>query len=139
MMKKMLAIWFAVLIFLSGMNLTIATHFCGGEVYSIKWSFTGKKATCGMEDDELSSYSSGKQIFSGCCSNDIKAYAVDGSYSPAFFQIQKITRYLLQVFDIPVHCLFLITNSLHIHTDVSPPGYMPASAVALSYICVFRI
>jgi hypothetical protein len=85
-MKKLLAISFAFFIVLSGMHLSIATHFCGGEVADVKWSFFGKKATCGMEKTQQTCLAHHK-IKSNCCHNIIAFYSVDNNYSPSSIQI----------------------------------------------------
>ena len=142
-MKKVLSILFATLILLSGMHLSIATHWCGGEIAQVKLSFTHEKATCGMCGEEksapLANYTT--TIFNeGCCKDKMSFYVVDSNFSPSTFQTNQPAYQLLQVFDIPktIGILFLHTNST-LNTNVQPPGNYIASAVSLPDICVFRI
>jgi hypothetical protein len=51
-MKKLLSRSVALIILLTGMNLTISSHFCGGVLAATKVSFTGKLASCGMESGQ---------------------------------------------------------------------------------------
>ena len=138
-MKKILSILFALLILLSGMHLSIAKHFCGGELAEVKWSFSGEKATCGMECDE-NSYPSNNSVSSNCCQNEVAVYAVDNSYSPSSFQFKAATKHLSPVFLIPIGLLFRSTAfSFSAYTSAIPPDNIAVSAVNLAAICVFRI
>ena len=139
-MKKLISILFAALILLSGMHLSLATHYCGGEVSQVKLSFTHQKASCGMCADEQSSTADKTVSNEGCCKDEMSFYAVDNNYSPSTLQINHSANQLLQVFDIPktIGIQFLHTNSAT-NTNVQPPGNYIASAVSLPDICVFRI
>lgn len=138
-MKKILSILFALVILLSGMHLSIAKHFCGGELAEVKWSFSGAKATCGMEsDDNTCPNQSG--ISSNCCRNEVSVYAVDGSFSLSSFQFKAVTQQLSQIFVNPGSLLFRATaSSFSSHTSAIPPDNIVVSAVNLAAICVFRI
>ncbi|MEI6755133.1 MAG: hypothetical protein WCK78_18475 [Paludibacter sp.] len=139
-MKKLFSIFFAALILLSGMHLSLATHYCGGEVSAVKVSFTHEKAACGMCEAEQTS-PTGKTISNeSCCKDEMSFYAVDNNYSPSTLQINHTANLLLQVFDIPrtIGIQFLHTNSAT-NANVQPPGNYIASAVSLPDICVFRI
>lgn len=138
-MKKLFSISFAILIFLSGMHFSIATHICGGEVAAVKWSFSGEKATCGMETP-IQTYPAHKGIASNCCQNKISVYTIDNNYNPSTFQIKEVTKNLLQVFNVPVSISlysFIATSSLSNNTV--PPDIALTSAVSLADICIFRI
>lgn len=138
-MKKLFAISFVLLILLSGMHLSIATHICGGEIAAVKWSFSGAKATCGMENPD-ESYPVHDEIASNCCHNEVSFYTVDNNYNPSSFQIKEVTKCLLQVFDIPesisIRSFFIESTLLY---SISPPDNLLVSRVSLSDICIFRI
>ena len=138
-MKKLFSIFFAALILLSGMHLSLATHYCGGEVSAVKVSFTHQKASCGMckEDSTPTDKSVSNE---SCCKDEMSFYAVDNNFSPSTLQINHTANQLLQVFDFPktIGIQFLHTNSAT-NTNVQPPGNYIASAVSLPDICVFRI
>lgn len=138
-MKKSFPILFAALLFLSGMHLTVASHFCGGKLAAVKWSFTSKEATCGMEESE-SSFSGQEKIASNCCHNLLVKLSVDNEYNASSFLLKEPDYKVLQQICTPIHLLFHSTiNSTSFYTNVFPPGNIVPSAVSLTDICVFRI
>ena len=137
-MKKLFSISFAFLILISGLHLSIATHICGGKVSEIKWSFSQKKGTCGMENTKQSNPLR-KAISKGCCKDKIADFTIDNNYNPSVYQIKEVTKTLLQVFCIPVKCSLYSFESNSLYADVSPHDNLLTSAVSLVDICVFRI
>jgi len=139
-MKKVFSILFALMIILSGMHLSLATHLCAGEIAAVKWSFSDEKASCGMEKAKPS-YTDEKTIQAeDCCKDIMSFYAVDTNYNPSSIQITKPVNQLLQVFYIPVITGQNIFNSARSYnTNVQPPGHFRTSAVSLPDICVFLI
>lgn len=138
-MKKLISILFATLILLSGMHLSVATHWCGGEVSQVKLSFAHENATCGMCGENESTPLTGVST-EGCCKDKMSFFVVDSNFSPSIFQTNQSANQLLQVFDIPrtIGIQFLHTNSIK-NTNVQPHGNYIANAVSLPDICVFRI
>jgi hypothetical protein len=138
-MKKVFSILFAALILVSGMHLSIATHICGGKVAAVKWSVSGQKATCGMENTKQTCPSH-NGIQSNCCHNKIAFFTVDNNYNSSTFLVKDIVKVVDHIFAIPVN---LATNttlaSISLYTNVSPPDKSIANAVSLVDICVFRI
>ncbi|MHB9142260.1 MAG: HYC_CC_PP family protein [Paludibacter sp.] len=136
-MKKLFSILFAALILLSGMHLSMASHYCEGELTAVKWSLDDEKASCGMATDHQTipnGYSA------ECCQDQLAFYEVDNNYNPASFQLNQPTDQLLQVFYIPeTSGLLLHSTKLSSKTNVQPPGKFFACAVSLPDICVFRI
>jgi len=138
-MKKLFCILFSLLIVLSGMHLSFATHFCGGEIAAVKWSLSGEKATCGMEN-EKQNFPSQKSISSNCCHNKIANYSVDNNYNPSSYQIKDVTKCVSQFFTVPFNTsLYSINISNSLNANVYPPGEIITSAVSLADICIFRI
>src|ERR1035437_4351551 len=139
-MKKLLSISFALLILLSGMHFTIATHYCGGELSASKVSFSGKLASCGMESDVNQSKSSGIHTDANCCHNKVSVLAVDHNFAPSFTFFKSFAPNLLQVFEVPaciqIHSLTAVNL---LSADCSPPRVLGVSAVSLPKICVFLI
>lgn len=139
-MKKLFSISIALLMILSGMQLTISRHYCGGELADSKVSVFGHIATCGMESGTGECAQPGNHVESSCCENQISVYAVDHNYSPSFTEFKAFAQTVLQVFYIPENSsLHSITPNSHLLPDVSLPGFLPANAVILPKICVFRI
>lgn len=122
------------------MHLSLATHFCGGEVSEVKLSFTNEKAGCGMCTDEASNTTEISFEAESCCKDEVSFYTIDSNYSPSTIQFNVPVKQLMQVFDITktIGIQFLQTNSTT-NTNVQPPGKFIASAVSLPDICVFRI
>jgi hypothetical protein len=138
-MKKFLTIPLALLILLSGMHFTVATHYCGGSLAATRLSFSGKQATCGMNMHK-SENTTETQISRQCCDDKIAVYQVDNNYSPSTFHLKDLSHTVLHEFFAPEGFSFqshilAITN----HTNSSPPDYNRANAVRMADICVFRI
>jgi len=138
-MKKLFSISFALLILLSGMHLSISTHFCGGQIAAVRWSLSGEKATCGMENSK-SAIPCEKEIMTNCCHNEEASLTVDNNYSPTSFHITDVIKKVSQVYAVPVSLIpYHSTYFSTFYTDVSPPDKTIANAVSLADICVFRI
>jgi hypothetical protein len=139
-MKKFFTIPLALLILVSGMHFTIASHFCGGEIAGTKVSVSGKLATCGMAHDVKSNASQQTILSTNCCENEISIYSVDSNYAPSAFHFKEITQNILYEFYTPEgFSLQLNFPSLINPANVSPPDYYLANAVSMADICVFRI
>jgi hypothetical protein len=52
MMKKVLILLIAVILAVSGMQISLDRHYCGGQLADVRVSVTGKLASCGMENEE---------------------------------------------------------------------------------------
>lgn len=138
-MKKVFSIVFAMLILISGLHLSVATHVCCGEVAAVKWTLTGEKATCGMEKTQDRCPLHGI-ISSNCCRDEVSVYSVDKNYSPSNFQIKKTITNLLQLFSAPVSfSLNSFTSLKPLYTSASPPDKLQISSVSQEKICVFLI
>lgn len=138
-MQKVFSILFAVLILVSGIHLSLATHFCEGQLAAVKWSLSGEKATCGMEQPQATA-SAHEGLIPGCCHNVVSYFIVDQNYTTSSFQIKHVTRNVVHVFAVPVCSLLkLKVFSVFSFTNVSPPGQTNGNAVSLPGICVFRI
>ena len=138
-MKKLLSISFALLIILSGMNFSIATHFCEGEIAAAKVSVAGELATCGMETDK-DNLLPGIHIEKDCCKNEVSILSVDHNYSPSFTEFTSFAQTLLQVFIVPASISIHSFTAINLNsTDVSPPDNNLVHAVSLPKICVFLI
>ena len=139
-MKKILSIIFALLILLSGMHLSLATHICGGEIAAVKWSVSGEIASCGMENQNQSCPIQDGFSSKSCCQDEVAIYSVDNNYNPSSFELKKVASNIVQVFYIPVNLLFnfasVPTSSL---AYISPHNKLLFSSVSLPDICVFRI
>lgn len=140
-MKRVFSILFALLILLSGTQLTVSTHYCGGELAASKVSVWGGVASCGMEEKTTDECTKpGSHLDKHCCNNTISVYEVDHNYSPTFSEIKTIEQPVLQVFALPENISFYSLTSLFQNSaNASPPESFLASAVSLPKICIFRI
>ncbi len=139
-MKKLFSISIALLMLLSGLQLTISTHYCGGELADSKVSVLGHVASCGMESTTDKCTQPGNHVESSCCNNKVSVYAVDHNYSPSLTEFKAFSQTVSQVFAIPENTSFYShTTLLQTNNGESPPVNYLASAVSLPKICVFRI
>ena len=139
-MKKMVSILMATLVLMTGLHLSVASHFCGGKLSAVKVSITGEKASCGMEEESGSSLPFGKIIKTHCCDDDLTTLTVDSSYSPSFFQNNDFTQKVIHVFAIPLAEDFTDFYALRYFNPIlSPPEFFKPNSVELDTICVFRI
>jgi hypothetical protein len=138
-MKKALSILILGLILLSGMNFTVASHTCGGELVATKMSFDEELASCGMENDQ-DSPSKELLIKADCCHDQINAFTVDKQYQPSTFILKKVFPQEISLFVLPQQTLLFSSNYTKKHTDQKhPPDNEAISDVSLSRICVFII
>lgn len=140
-MRKIFSILFASLILVSGMHLSLAIHYCGGNLVASKISFSEQKAECGMESgkNECPTHSN-KEVNANCCKNEVSVYSIDETYRIPSFEFKQFTSNLLQFFYIP-SSIGLSNNpySLASIANVSPHINLLVKQVNLPDICVFRI
>jgi hypothetical protein len=139
-MRKGVSILFALVVIISSAHLTIATHYCGGEVAARKISFSGKLATCGMENSKESCPSSEKQLKTHCCENRVVTIGIVNNFITPV-SIQKADNQNIQdLCSFPVnHFYHFISGFNQSFTNIHPPGGYSATAVDLNNICAFRI
>lgn len=140
MMKRFIIIGLACVFLLSGMHITIATHFCGGKVAAVKISLSGSKAGCGMGSDESSSPSREPRLSTRCCHDEMAVYKVESHFAPSVFSAELLTLNTIHPVIIPQDVLpNNFFSSQAGHNDCGPPEPFAVSAVNPAEICVFRI
>ena len=137
-MKTIFSILITFLILISGMQVSIDHHYCGGNLAAVKVSLTGEKATCGMEQRD--SHSSNQILFtSKCCKDEMLFLSWNNNYFSEYFQIDK---------PLPDNKVIYFQNILlsesqsfdsNYFNGVFPPGKNFHSRLTQSDICVFRI
>ena len=139
-MKKLFSISIAFIMLLSGLQLTISRHYCGGELADAKVSLIGHVASCGMETATNDCTQPGNHVKSSCCNNKVSVYEVDHNYSPSFTEFKAFSQTVLQVFTIPENITFhsLTEYSSAESGFISPLNFL-VTAISLPKICVFRI
>lgn len=132
-----------VLLVLTAMlHLSVARHYCGGELAATKVSLSGALATCGMEDTEGNCpYDHNDyQIESHCCEDDLTAYSIDNNYTPAAKVAVQLSTAKIAVphlsFVSPARFPDIKTQAW---SDIGPPGLLMTSSVDLAEIRVLRI
>jgi len=139
-MKKLLSISLALLMLISGMQLTISIHYCGGELADSRVSLTGHLASCGMEGIFDNCTASESTLDESCCKNQISVYAVDHNYSPSFSEFKAFSQPVLELFTLPESSSFQSFPATNLtSTNASPPENKLVHAVSLPKICVFLI
>lgn len=138
-MKRLFSILFASLILLSGLHLTVASHICCGELAAVKYSFTGEKATCGMEDNTSSCPANG-EIDTNCCKNRVATCMSDSNYFPSSQEVKDLPSVTAPLFTSSAKiCIPAAFISRTPHSMVGPPVFNSFNAVDQSFICVFII
>lgn len=122
------------------LHLSVASHYCGGNIVSSKISLSGKLATCGMEANEKDLPQTSTWYLSHCCDNVLISVGTSNNYFPTFSYVPEVHQQHFQVFSIP-ESLYSYVSELpkSINTNVGPPGASASNFVDLSAICVFRI
>jgi len=131
-----------VVVLLSSLHFTVATHLCGGKVASVKAGFEGTTATCGMEKNNSNGCSNNHSGVSAedCCKNTSVVLTVDNFNSSSPLELQKVNLKFLQVFLAPVFHPFQLSplNSVILTNDGLIQSLMSLSG-RLAFICVYRI
>ena len=141
-MKKLFSILTVVLILAGMLHLSVARHYCGGELAATKVSLSGRVASCGMEGEEENCPAdpSAEHIKSHCCDDVVNVYFADSVYTPAGYFISESFSSNSLIPGLPVAIIARYNNTIsQFYADVSPPGCLLSTSVDLSDICVFRI
>lgn len=141
-MKKVFSILTAILLITAMLHISVAKHYCGGELAASKISLTGGLASCGMEGTEETCPlgSTGDHLKSHCCDDVVTYYSIDNNYTHNQTLAPESFKFVSQVLEITVAANFHFSNlTSQVFTGVSPPAYTMITAVDLTDICVFRI
>lgn len=139
-MKRGVSIALILLILTAMLNLSVATHYCGGKIAASKVSLTGKLASCGMAGSEKKLPLSGTSFTTHCCDDIVTYCGTDSNYTPSFSFIPDSYQYNFKFFSIPAG--YPVYNPAVLksqYIDASPPGALISTNVDISDICVFRI
>jgi len=137
-MKKILPPFLALLLLVSGMHLSVASHYCGGTLAQVKWSFDRELATCGMKGEQ--NPQKGIVLEQPCCMDVLSTYTTDGQYQFQSLELKKSTPQVIASFTAPLSMLFKSQEPAYFnYTHVFPPGKVLPSQVLQENICVFLI
>jgi hypothetical protein len=139
-MKRIVAIPLLLVILISGINVQIASHYCGGNFSGNKVSLDGKLASCGMEDRSVK-HSSEEVISNHCCSDVISSPVISSNYiSSSASDIpdprQEIINIAFISSELPTsqEIFFSLTEG-----SLRPPGYSNHNGIEQQVLCIFRI
>lgn len=141
-MKKVFSILTVILVLAAMLHISVARHFCAGEIAASKISLSGELATCGMEgsEDSCPFKLPGGHLKSHCCNDVVAVYSFDNTYTPVNSFVSESLRFSNQIFAYHVSVVVQKPDLLQLfYTNVSPPGALMSTNVDLSDICVFRI
>jgi len=121
-------------------HISVATHYCGGQIAASKVTITGKLASCGMESPAKELPFPGESFSKHCCDDVITICETDSNYMPSFSFVPESYQNDFQI----LSALTVLSNNSFtgldsFYTNVSPPGALMSTDVDLSGICVFRI
>ncbi len=137
-MKGAFTILTGVFMLASGMTVSIDKHYCGGELAETKLSFSGRLASCGMENVQ-NACPNHASIDNKCCKDQVTIYRMSSNYFPEYFNLSHTADFR----DIPsvpeCNALFRGPYMDVYRTWELPPGEKLKSAPSLSEICVYRI
>ncbi|MBK7131251.1 MAG: hypothetical protein IPH69_00030 [Bacteroidales bacterium] len=141
-MKRIFSILTVILILTAMLHISVANHYCGGDIAASKISLSGELATCGMEgtEDSCPLKLPGESLKSHCCDDVVSVYSFDNTYTPVNSLVPETFRFTTQILAFPVCVAVQKPDLLPLfYTNVSPPGALMSTNVDLSNICVFRI
>jgi hypothetical protein len=139
-MKRGISIVLILLMLAAMFHITVAIHFCGGEVAASLISLSGKLASCGMEGQGRELPLSGTYFTKHCCEDVVTSYGTDRNYTPSFSFISDSCQHNFQFFSIPTgYPAYTPAVLKSQYTDPSPPGALMSNNVDLAGICIFRI
>src|ERR1035437_1730601 len=137
-MKKILPPFLALLLLVSGMHLSVASHYCGGMLAQVKWSFDRELASCGMEGHQTPQ--KGIVLDQNCCFDELSPYTIDGQYQIQSLELKAFTPQIIACYSVPLNLLFKSQEPVYYHhTHVFPPGETAPTQVFQENICVFLI
>lgn len=140
LVKKCFSILVLVVMVAAISHISVAIHYCGGEIVASKVSLTGQLASCGMESAERSLPVS-KTIFKTHCCEDIVTYCgTDNNYTPTYSFLADSYQFNFQYISLhaesPVVRRTVLASQYKV---ISPPGVLMCTGVDLTDICIFRI
>jgi hypothetical protein len=139
-MKTILSIPLALLLLFTGINVNIASHYCGGKLSAVKVSLNGERASCGME--QQSGAKPSEDLFSRhCCDDVISSVCISLNYVPAsYLSIPYAGQDINHIFI--TQDQLLISRPVHLSIlsgSRRPPGKFSPSSVEQQVICLFQI
>lgn len=137
-MRKTVSILMAIMVLLTGIHLSIASHFCCGDLVAVHFSVNGQDASCNMNDKSYDS-PGGAYLKKHCCTNELTTLTVDSNYSPSIAKSIDAPK-VIHIFGKPlIEIVKDFAFARYSQPILSPPGIFRTNTVELTDICVFRI
>lgn len=137
-MKKVSSIFFALVVVVSMMHVSIAMHFCRGEIAQVKVSLSRELGSCGMEN-ENNHKSLPAGLSNHCCDNKLSVFTIEDSYSYENYQPKDLRHnQIIPPFILLPESVSLFSFQLSDMSSFRPPGNDFIYSVYLPFICVFR-
>jgi hypothetical protein len=134
-MQKFLSILMSLLILTSSMNVSLASHYCGGKLKEVTLIYGSDFDGCGMEDDADTKACTTDSIDETCCQNHFQELSIEDDYSiSGKLDLKANVIALLPV----LVSLFSSAPDVHLNFfSYNPPENL--TSVSLSLIRVFLI
>jgi hypothetical protein len=138
-MTRAASILSILLILISATGVTIDQHFCGGRVVDVRLAVDDKKASCGMEEDDMVCPNI-TAFNENCCHNELSKFSVSDYSISSILMIDKplysVSNILCQA---PEVSIFISFRNLITLNDTGPPGSELLLPDQQSILCIFRI
>lgn len=137
-MIKSLSIFVSFLILVSFLHVSVATHYCSGDIAAFGITFSGKTLSCGMEaQHQITPHTI---LTSKCCTDVVHEYSTDQLYTQSLLKVIKNIHQLSFSFFLPAGSLDSPEKYAEKSWfDTGPPSLFNARSVALDEICTLRI
>ena len=87
-MKRILAIFLALILLTTNIGLAMATHYCGGEAVKTQLMLGHGHLDCDMSGMDMGAENTEKgPKAKNCCENQYQTFEIDGDYHPGFAQL----------------------------------------------------
>jgi hypothetical protein len=139
-MRKFAAIPLLLLILMTGVNITVSSHYCCGNYIGSKVSLSGATASCGMQEANPA-VQDNEVIRKHCCDNIVAPILLGNNYIPTFYSVPSVQTQAIPDFT----ALMIFLSPVEDHSvnrlsgENSPPGSYHPTSVEQNIICVFRI
>ncbi len=138
-MKTLLSIPLLFLLLFTGINVKIATHYCGGHVAATMVSLNGELATCGMESDGKIDLTH-DSISRHCCEDVTTSFSISNIYVPSFFNIDNQEQNTIDFKFLPPDLMSIrATDKNNLNHTKRPPGSIILDCPDQPVLCIFRI
>lgn len=137
-MIKSLSIFLSFLLLVSFLHVSVATHYCSGDIAAFGITFSGKTLSCGMEAQYQKTPHT--KLTSNCCTDVVHEYSTDQLYTQSLLKVIKSIHLLSCSFFLPAGPLDSPEKFAEKSwSDTGPPSVITARSVALDEICSLRI